>query len=92
LGASGEGRIVFRAKVTVDTEAGALYVQLAEDIERGEAVINESFSLESRGTEVVFDLSARQELLGIEIIGIDGLLKGQAASIAPKVPGCDSGD
>jgi uncharacterized protein YuzE len=69
--------MVFHAKVTVDTEAGALYVQLADDIERGEAVTNQSFSLESRGTEVVFDLNAHQELLGIEIIGIDGLLKGR---------------
>jgi hypothetical protein len=91
LGAD-KGQIVFHAKVTVDTEAGALYVQLADDIERGEGVSNESFSLEGRSTEVVFDLNARQELLGIEIIGIDGLLKGRASSIDEKGPGFDPAD
>jgi uncharacterized protein YuzE len=72
--------MVFLAKIKVDMEAGALYIQMANDIEKGEAIINESFSLASRGSEVVIDLNAHHELLGIEIIGIDGLLKGRTLS------------
>lgn len=88
--AAGKRQRVFHAKVTVDEEAGALYVQLANDIEKGEAVTNESFSLKGRRSDVVFDLNARRELLGIEIIGIDGLLKDPELLTDGKGPGRDN--
>lgn len=78
--------MIFHAEVAVDMEAGALYIQLADVIEKGEAVTNEVFPLESRSSEAVFDLNARGELLGIEIIGIDGLLKGRSAFTDPGDP------
>ncbi|SNT40922.1 Protein of unknown function [Actinomadura meyerae] len=63
------------AKVKISTEVDALYIKLATDILPGESVKNESFTLRSRESEVIFDLSADNQLLGIEILGIEGLLK-----------------
>lgn len=65
----------FYAKVVVDLEADAAYIQLADVIDEGEAVVNEDFPLKKRKSAAVFDMNARGELLGIEIIGVRGLFK-----------------
>jgi hypothetical protein len=65
----------FDARVVVDLEAGAAYIQLARTVEDGEAVVNEDYRLRKRESMVVFDMNTRGELLGIEIVGISGLFK-----------------
>ncbi len=69
------GRVAFDAEVVVDWEAGALYIQLADEIEEGEASVSRKFTLKKKATDVVFDINSQGQLLGIEILGIDGLLK-----------------
>ncbi|MEU8800911.1 DUF2283 domain-containing protein [Spirillospora sp. NPDC048819] len=63
------------AKIRISTEVDALYIQLAHDIRDGESVKNESFTLRNRESELILDLTVDNQLLGIEIIGIGGLLK-----------------
>jgi uncharacterized protein YuzE len=63
------------AKVRISTEVDALYIQLADEIAPGESVKNESFRLKTRDSEIVLDLSADKRLLGIEILGVEDLLK-----------------
>jgi uncharacterized protein YuzE len=65
----------FYVKVVLDMEADAAYIELADTVEEGEASVNEDFALKKRKSMVVFDMNERGELLGIEIIGIAGLLK-----------------
>jgi uncharacterized protein YuzE len=68
-------RTTFNAEVVIDWEADALYIQLADEIEEGEARVNKKFTLKKNATDVVFDINSQGKLLGIEILGIEGLLK-----------------
>jgi uncharacterized protein YuzE len=61
--------------VSVDEHADALYIQLTPVIAHAESVVNESHPMKSRPSELVLDFNAAGQLLGIEIIGIKGLLK-----------------
>ncbi|MEU5990280.1 DUF2283 domain-containing protein [Spirillospora sp. NPDC047418] len=63
------------AKIRISTEVDALYIQLADEIKPGESVKNETFQLKTRNSEIVLDFSADKRLLGIEILGVEGLLK-----------------
>ncbi|WP_346047396.1 DUF2283 domain-containing protein [Actinomadura chokoriensis] len=63
------------AKVKISTEVDALYIQLADEIDPGESVRNESFRLKTRDSEMILDFSADKRLLGIEILGVEDLLK-----------------
>ncbi|MGI8333639.1 DUF2283 domain-containing protein [Actinomadura scrupuli] len=64
-----------QSNITVDVEADALYIEVAEGVGEGEAVSNESFALNTRRSEVVFDFDAGGRLLGIEILGVKDLLR-----------------
>ncbi|TDD84803.1 DUF2283 domain-containing protein [Actinomadura rubrisoli] len=68
------------AQIIVSDEVDALYIKVADQIGEGEVAHSESFALSARASEVVFDLSADGRLLGIEIIGIEGLLKNMERS------------
>jgi uncharacterized protein YuzE len=68
-------RSEFYAKVVVDIDADAAYIQVADTVGEGEASVNEDFALKKRKSTVVFDMNERGELLGIEIIGVRGLIK-----------------
>lgn len=63
------------AKVSVSGEADALYIRIASSIGDGEATKQESFPLRSRESELILDFSDDGRLLGIEILGIEGLLE-----------------
>jgi hypothetical protein len=52
-----------------------LYIEIASKRAPGDVAYSESLPLKSRQSEIVLDFSGGGELLGIEIIGIDGLLR-----------------
>jgi uncharacterized protein YuzE len=64
-----------KCTVSVDEHADALYIQLASVVAHAESVLNESHPMKTRPSELVLDFNAAGQLLGIEILGIKGLLK-----------------
>ncbi|TQS41034.1 DUF2283 domain-containing protein [Cryptosporangium phraense] len=61
-------------RVTVDLEADAAYVEIADDVKDGEAVEQVVIDRPGRG-DVVLDFDVDGHLLGVEIIGAAGLLR-----------------
>ncbi len=63
------------AKVKISTEVDALYIQLADEIDHDETVRNKSFRLKTSDSKMILVFSAAKRLLGIEILGVEDLLK-----------------
>ncbi|MFI5959261.1 DUF2283 domain-containing protein [Cryptosporangium sp. NPDC051539] len=61
-------------RITVDEEADAAYVEIADDVQDGEAVEQVVIDRPGHG-DVVLDFDAAGHLLGVEIIGASRLLR-----------------
>ncbi|MFI5958413.1 DUF2283 domain-containing protein [Cryptosporangium sp. NPDC051539] len=61
-------------RITVDAEANAAYVEIAPDVQDGDAVEQVVIERPERG-DVVLDFDAAGHLLGVEIIGANELLR-----------------
>jgi uncharacterized protein YuzE len=71
-------------RITVDVEVDAAYVQIADDVRDGEAVEQVVIDRPGRG-DVVLDFDAAGHLLGVEVIGASGLLRGSVLAAADRI-------